>query len=145
MVEQGKFRIRLAVPLTAALFAGMATAQFYPEPPCGPSTKPNPAYPLHVHIFGVHFLGQGNWGYQGYGRANLLGPNPVGLDYTFQCGRRPMYNAQADDYYQARWKKPDQQLEMLMQDIGKNKVVRCNVNVVEKPGPYKLGEPETVQ
>jgi len=138
--------VKAAVLVFAAFLAVAADAQYlgYPPPPCVPASQPDPAYPLHVHILGINWNRNG-WGFHGWGRANLLGDNPIGLEYTFSCSQRPMYNAQADEFYQARWKKPHQKMEILMQEVGGKHVEKCDLMVTEHDRPFVLGPPRSVQ
>ena len=132
--------------LFAATLSLAAEAQYIPwqPPPCVPVTQANPAYPLHVHLLDTRWNRDG-WGYQGWGRANLLGDNPLGLEYTFTCTERPMYNAQADEFYQARWKKPRRKMEILMQEVGGKHVEKCDLMVTELDHPYVLSPPRQAQ
>jgi|GEM_PF-5657605 len=116
---------------TIALFMMM----FYPVPPCGPDTTPNPDYPLHVRVI-VSQRTNTSWGVHGFGRADLLGPHPVGMDYTYQCSYGLIHNMAADEFYQARWKKPNQKMEVLLQEIGYNHVHKCDLDVTLKDVPY---------
>lgn len=116
-----------------AVFASPLLAQVVP--PDVPATAPNPDFPLHVRIFRVrwnHTRGI----YEGYGRADLLGEKPTGLDYTFECGEPFLHNAQPSEFYQARWKKQDQKLEILMQKVGSDHLQKCELKVTPKPMPY---------
>lgn len=132
--------MKTSVLAFAVLLAATAWAQDleYVPPPCVPATQPNPNYPLHIHILGVNSR-HNDWNYYGWGRANLLGDHPAGLEYTFTCGLRFMYNAQAEEFYQARWKKPHQKMEILMQEIGSKHLYKCDLEVTEKDRPYVLG------
>jgi hypothetical protein len=110
-------------------------AQSFTAPPDVPAVDPNPEFPLHMHVFRVH------WNhvrgiYEGYGRADLLGDQPTGLDYTFSCSEPFLHNAQPTEFYQARWKKQDQKLEILMQKVGSDHLQKCELKVALKPMPY---------
>ena len=110
-------------------------AQYYTAPPDVPATAPNAEFPLHIRIFGIH------WNYvrgiyEGFGRGDLLGDNPVGFDYTFSCSEPFLHNAQRDEFYQARWKKLDQKLEILMQKVGSDHLQKCELKIALKPTSY---------
>lgn len=77
-----------------------------------------------------------NGGYDGYGRADLLGATPQGVDYTFSCSEPFLHNVGKAEFYQARWKKPDQKLEILMQKVGSDHLQKCELKTSVKPEPY---------
>jgi hypothetical protein len=110
-------------------------AQNYVVPPDVAATAPSPDFPVHIHVFGVHW-NRVNGGYDGYGRADLLGPAPQGIDYTFSCSEPFLHNVGKDEFYQARWKKQDMKLEILMQKVGSDKLHKCELKTSVKPGPY---------
>jgi hypothetical protein len=116
------------------LSASSLFAQFT-APPDVPATAPNPEFPLHVRIFGNrwnHVRGS----YHGFGRGDLLGNKPTGFDYTYSCSEPFLHNALKGEFYQARWKKQDLKLEILMQKVGSDHLHRCELNVALKPTPY---------
>lgn len=112
-----------------------AAAQRYVEPPDVPATSPASDFPVHIRILGVHW-NHVNGGYEGYGRADLLGPPIQGVDYTFSCSEPFLHNVHNTEFYQARWKKQDQKLEILMQKVGTDHLQRCELKVSVKPEPY---------
>lgn len=122
----------------AALFLLAFAFQFRAVTPDIPATVPDPAYPLKVHIFIAKAIGNGGSGYDGFGRADLLGPNPRGFDFRFSCDTPFQPNIQAADFYQARWRKPDQRLQLLMQSIGGNHLSHCDLNIAFKAAPYGI-------
>jgi hypothetical protein len=115
--------------------------QFYAQPPSVPATTPYSDFPLHVHLFGVHWNYVRGGDYLGYGRGNLLGPPTQGFDYTFECGEPFMHNAQGEEFYQARWKKQNEKLEILMQKVGSDKLQKCELKVAFKERPYGPSTP----
>jgi hypothetical protein len=121
------------------LFLGQA----FHEPPDVPtSPTANPGYPLHLRVLNVHWNHTERYGYQGYGRADLLGPQPQGVDYTFECNQPFLHNAQPGEFYLGRWKKQGQSIELLTQKVGSNKTDKCEVKVALKDAPYgKYGPP----
>jgi len=117
------------------LMLGLLPALIY-EQPAGPALDPNPNYPLHVHVLSAT-RPQDRYAVHGYGKADLLGPTPVGMDYTYDCSIGFLHNGPITEYYQARWKKPNRQMEFLIQQVGDNKhVEKCTVNVTLKSVPY---------
>jgi hypothetical protein len=110
-------------------FLGQAPA------PDSPATAPHPDYPLHVRILLTKASGNRN-GFTGFGRGNLLDPTLKGIDFTYDCGEAFLNNGPAESY-QAKWKKPDRQLEILMQRIGSDHLDRCQLNIAYKAEPYK--------
>ncbi len=92
-------------------------------------------FPLHVHIFGVRW-NHVNGSYDGYGRADLLGATPQGIDYTFSCSEPFLHNVGKDEFYQARWKKQGMKLEILMQKVGSDMLHKCELKTSVKPVPY---------
>ena len=102
-----------------------------------PATVPTPDFPLRVHFF----VARGNYhngSYDGLGRADLLAPGaaPQGMDVTFECGEPFTPNGQRDEAYPARWKKPNKELEILMQEIGGSTTHKCTLKIDFKPKPY---------
>ena len=122
----------------AVLF--LAIAGQWHEPPDVPALKTYSDFPLKVHLFGVHWNRiQGS--YSGYGRGNLLGPPMQGFDYTFECSEPFLHNADRDEFYQARWKKQDEKLEILMQKVGSDHLQKCDLKTALKPKPYGATPP----
>jgi len=117
--------------LLLAMFAQL----FYPTPPADPATAPNPDYPVHVHILIAKATG-GQGDYHGFGRGDILGPALQGFDYTFSCGQPFNNNRQSSEFYQARWKKPNEKLEILLQPIGSSHINHCDLNIALKAKPY---------
>ena len=104
--------------------------------PDAPATTPNPAYPVHVQVL-LTKANSDQYGARGFGRGNILGAPAKGIDFTYDCST-PFLNNGPEEFYQARWKKPNQQLELLMQRIGSEHFDKCNINITYKPAPYSL-------
>jgi len=86
-------------------------------------------YPLRVRIYNNHWNGSIYNGYRGFGRANLIdGADAHAMDYTFDCDDHFMAN-DGGEAYPAKWKKPGQEVEMLVGIIGSDKVHRCTMKV----------------
>ncbi len=105
--------------LSSLLFAQLA--------PAIPATAPDPDYPIHVQLAQVGVTGGTYLSY--YGRGNIIGDNPTGFDYASDCYRQlgPIQNRDPNAVYQARWKKQDQRLEILLQEIGSTHTSRCEL------------------
>jgi hypothetical protein len=117
------------------LSVGTVFAQRFTASPDVPATEPNPQFPLHVRILQSHW-NHVNGGYQGYGRGDILADEPTGFDYTYSCSEPFLHNAQKDEFYQARWKKQDQKIELLMLQVGSTHEQKCELKVALKPAPY---------
>jgi hypothetical protein len=121
------------LPLLLLLF------QFGPTPPRGPATQLYSDYPIRVHLLVVNSQGYAG-DYRGWGRGDILptqpGAVPIGFDYVDSCGAPFFPNRLADEFYQARWKKPGQKLEILLQTIGSDHLSRCELKIAPKARPY---------
>ena len=121
--------------LSALLFTAATIAPAQWEPPGVASTVPNPEYPLHIFVLSQGERVHNRFGTHSFGRADLLA-NPIrGLDYTFDCYTGFLHNA-SGEFYQGRWKKPDQKIEILVQRVGSNHVDKCELNVTMKAEAY---------
>jgi hypothetical protein len=94
-----------------------------------------PEYPLKLRIL-TAMRRDYQGGDQGYGTANLPGPTPEGLAYTYGCDRGLLYNTQRDEAYMARWTRPGREMEVLVQRFGSDRVDRCRLNVTPQASPY---------
>ena len=122
--------------LTTLLAFAMLFQYFDREPPSVPATAPNPEYPLHVHIINSHWNWMGRGGVHGFGRANLVSPTIKGIDYTYSCEEPFLHNQDANEFYQAKWKKQDEEMTLLLQKVGSNKTEKCDVKVALHDTPY---------
>jgi hypothetical protein len=104
--------------------------------PDSPATQANPDYPVHVQVLRTK-ANEDKYGAHGFGRGNILGPPLKGIDFTYYCAT-PFLNNGPTEFYQARWKKPEQKLELLMQRIGSNHLDKCEIDISYKPMPYSL-------
>lgn len=102
--------------------------------PDGPATTPDLQYPVHLQIMMTKANGSFR-GFSGFGRGNILGPPLQGVDFTYNCST-PMLDNGRNEFYQARWKKQDRKLEILMQRIGSDHVDKCDLEVALKNVPY---------
>jgi hypothetical protein len=104
----------------------------------------NPDYPVQFHVLEGQRR-EGSATDQGWGTANLADPStqtPLqGADYQYDCDHGFLNNSQRDNYYQGRWIKPDQKLELLLQRAGSDKVDRCTVSVAIHAQSYPERRP----
>jgi hypothetical protein len=127
--------MKAAVLALCLIAAAPLMAQLWHEPPDVAATTPYSDFPVHIHLYHVHWQNiRGT--YEGYGRGDLLGPKPQGVDYTFSCSEPFLHNVGKAEFYQARWKKQDQRLEILMQKVGSDKLQKCELKTTLKPEPY---------
>ena len=98
-------------------------------------------FPLRIHIFQrsehTHFRHGVLDFAQGLGRANLYeNGQPLGFDFSFECGERVMTSAGYETYL-ARWKKKGLSLEILVPVIGKPGATHgCELKVEMKDFAY---------
>lgn len=98
-------------------------------------------YPLRVHIF--QFNSHSHYAYQtvnfvdGEGRANLYeNSQPRGFDFSYRCQER-LRSSAGYETYPARWKKPNQSLEILLPQFGKPGAYEaCEMKVNMKDTAY---------
>ncbi len=102
----------------------------------------NPAdYPLRIHIFGrtetTFYHMRATEEAKGEGRANLFeNGGPRGVDFQFECPKRLM-NSSGYETFPARWKKPNQELVILVPEFGKqNSYYTCRLQVQMKDFAY---------
>ncbi len=91
-------------------------------------------YTLRLHIFETSWNHNG-FGYHGYGRANLFDEKgvPHGVEFTYDCDDHLMYS-NGNEAYPAKWKKPDQSMEVIFGEIGQkpDQFHACDFKVAEK-------------
>lgn len=98
-------------------------------------------YPLRVHIFARNETTFYHNRYpeesKGEGRANLFeSGNPRGLDFSFDCSEKlkPSFGFET---YPAKWKKPNQELTVLLPVFGKaNTYFTCTLKTAVKDYAY---------
>jgi hypothetical protein len=102
----------------------------------------NPAdYPLRVSIFGRDQTTFYRNGYanesKGDGRANLYANGEVhGVDFSFDCGQKLRVSF-GYETYPARWKKPNQEITVLLPIFGKsNSYFTCDLKTAIKDTVY---------
>lgn len=102
----------------------------------------NPAnYPLRVHIMGhsqtTFYHMRSAEESKGEGRANLFeGGEAKGVDFTFDCSQK-LKASIGYETYPAKWKKPNQELTVLLPVFGKsNSYFTCNLKTDVKDYAY---------
>ncbi len=102
----------------------------------------NPAdYPLRVHIFGrdqtTFYHNRYAEESKGDGRANLFANGEVrGVDFNFDCSEK-LRGSFGYETYPAKWKKPNQELIVLLPVFGKtNAYFTCNLKTDVKDYAY---------
>ena len=98
-------------------------------------------YPLRVHVFGrngtTFYRMRAEQEAKGEGRADLFENGEArGMDFQFDCSKRLMVSS-GFETYPARWKKPNEQLEVLIPEFGKqNSYSTCTFKVQMKDFAY---------
>jgi hypothetical protein len=102
----------------------------------------NPAdYPLRIHIYGrsqtTFYHGRSADESKGDGRANLFANGEVyGVDFSYDCSEK-LRASIGYETYQAKWKKPNQELVVLLPVFGKtNAYFTCNLKTGMKDDVY---------
>jgi hypothetical protein len=108
----------------------------------GPTQVQDPAYPLRVRILGRN-SSRGAYGMRVWGRADLVAPQAQGFDYESDCSVLFMVT-HGNEFYGARWKKQDKELEMLVSRMGTGKSYKCSVKADLKPFVYEYEDGKIV-
>jgi hypothetical protein len=102
----------------------------------------NPAdYPLRIHVFGQNqttfYHMRSIEESKGEGRANLFANGEAkGLDFNFDCSQK-LKASFGYETYPAKWKKPNQELTLLLPVFGKsNSYFTCNIKTDLKDYVY---------
>jgi len=108
-----------------------------------PAIVRDPDYPLRVQLAetGSSSSGLGKTG--GYGHGNVLGPPVEGFDYAQDCNQRFAPRPEENQYFRARWKKQGQRLEILIQEMGSDRIIVCELKVAMQEEPYELNAART--
>ena len=128
------------------LFSAGNTTNPLVTPPSVAVTPANPNYPMHVQLVVAPMLYRSDLNlrygpYRGWaGRGNILGTPEVGFDYSNFCLGNPKLNVyyEPDRFYQARWKKKDKTIEVLLQEFGSDKISSCELTVTLQKHPFDL-------
>lgn len=100
----------------------------------GPTSIQDPAYPLRIRILQRNAT-HNSYSAHMWGRADLVVPSEQGFDYDAECGEMFMVT-HGDEVYAARWKKPNEQIEMLISRMGTGKFSKCTLKVDLKQYVY---------
>jgi hypothetical protein len=98
-------------------------------------------YPLRIHIFGrnetTFYHMRVAEEAKGEGRANLFENGEArGVDFQFSCAKR-LETSSGYETFPAKWKKPNQELEVLLPEFGKaDKYDKCKFEVQMKDFAY---------
>jgi hypothetical protein len=130
--------VRVAKLLSVCLFASV-----FASIPLHAESK-NPAdYPLRVHILGKNQTTFYHNRYaeeaKGEGRANLFENSEAhGVDFTFDCSEK-LKASFGFESYPAKWKKPNQELTVLLPVFGKTgSYFTCNLKTDVKDFAYAM-------
>ena len=102
----------LALPLLVVGLSFQFATQS--RPAVTAATQPNAEYPLRIQM---KVTSMGNYTTPGYGRGNVMGETPTGFDFVEDCNLGYTENNDRQLVYQARWKKRQQKLEILLQEM----------------------------
>jgi hypothetical protein len=126
---------------TILAFAMLGQVLRYPRPiytpiaPYVPATEQFEDYPVEVRILDAHWrFDRGE--YIGYGRADVLGATPLGADYAYSCGEPFKSNELHGEFYGGKWKKPEEKLEIILQQVGSKHTTLCTLKVTLKSVAY---------
>jgi hypothetical protein len=122
--------ILLVLASVSPVFAQTSTA--------GPTQKQNANYPLKVLILGKNTTHDPNGGFWVWGSADLFsGPQEQGFDYQSDCNRL-FTDSYAAQRYDARWKKLNALLEILVSNAGTGKMEKCELKADLKQVVYEI-------
>ncbi len=126
------------------LFARVLTTCVFMAATASLAESKNPAeYPLRVHIFArsetTFYHNHEAEESKGDGRANLFANGDVrGIDFNFECSEKlkPSFGYET---YPAKWKKPNQELVVLLPVFGKaNSFYTCNLKTQVRDDAYLM-------
>jgi hypothetical protein len=108
------------------------------QAPAVPAIVNDPNFPLRVQLAQTGMESDGTRLRTGYGHGNVLGPPVQGFDYSQDCNQRFALRPEENQYFRARWKKAGQRLEVLIQVMGSDKIVACELKVAMQEEAYQL-------
>jgi hypothetical protein len=98
-------------------------------------------YPVQFHVVDTERK-EDDRGDHGWGTANLSDPSAgvllEGGEFQYDCGRGFLPSTQLTNYYPGQWVKLGEELEILLQRPGTDKVDKCRVRVQLQPQPYAV-------
>jgi hypothetical protein len=107
------------------------------QAPAVPAIVSDPDYPLRVQLAQTGSSGAGV-NLSAWGHGNILGPPAEGFDYTASCNERFAPQPEGDKYFRARWKKQGLKLEILIQQLGSERISACELKIAVQEEPYDL-------
>ena len=108
------------------------------QAPAVPAIVSDPNYPLRVQLAQTGFSSGTFEHVSAWGHGNVLGTPLQGFDYTADCNQQFAPRPEGDQYFRARWKKPGQRLEILIQEMGSDHVIVCELKIAPQDQPYDL-------
>jgi hypothetical protein len=120
------------------LLAALSFVVLQMQAPAVPAIVKDPDYPLRVQMAQTGSSSNGYGKSNSYGHGNLLGPPVEGFDYTADCNQRFAPRPEENQFFHARWKKQGLRLEILIQELGSDRIVACELKVAMREEPYEL-------
>ncbi len=108
------------------------------QAPAVPAIVSDPNYPLRVQLAQTGLSVGSSQHLDVWGHGNVLGTPLQGFDYTADCNQRFAPRPEGDQYFRARWKKPGQRLEILIQEMGSDHIIVCELKVALQDQAYEL-------
>ena len=108
------------------------------QAPAVPAIVSDPNYPLRVQLAQTGSSAGTFEHLSAWGHGNVLGTPLQGFDYTADCNQRFAPRPEGDQYFRARWKKPGQRLEILIQEMGSDHITACELKVALQDQAYEL-------
>ena len=110
---------------------------YMPVPPMVPATEQFEDFPIHIRVIQSKWRFDRRTGnYIGWGFADILGPDGHGFDFTYTCDAPFLLNDMKGQFYEANWRKPQQKLDILTQQVGGKHTERCTLRTALRPGLY---------
>ena len=107
------------------------------QAPAVPAIVSDPDYPLRVQLAQTGSSGS-SVNLSAWGHGNILGPPAEGFDYTASCNEHFAPRPEGDKYFRARWKKQGLRLEILIQELGSERITACELKIAMQEQPYEL-------
>jgi hypothetical protein len=105
-----------------------------------PAVDIDPGFPLRAHLLVTKWGGE-NAVYHGFGSGNLLDPKgPQGFDYAFECNVPFVNNDVPEEAYQARWRRPYYELDLLVSVAGTTHLGTCTLRLALKQVPFEADD-----
>ncbi len=124
--------------MTAVGMAWLTWMALQSQAPAVPALGNDPEYTLKVQVAQGGTSAHGFSARTSFGHGNLLGPPVEGFDYTEDCNQQFASRPEGNQYFRARWKKPGQRLEILIQEFGSGRILRCELKVAMRDEAYEL-------